>query len=454
MGLDLCEVRWLGKTFTSCLLSSGQPGSELLDTSSVFSPELDIVGVLVTLNFGVLLELSNILGDSGKLILECLSISWNLVSLGEESCLSGSAFLDDFKLSSNIFLKVHGPGDSVFREHGARGFLDVLKLSSSSILPCINGLKGVVKRCKGSDELFDLANSGLEAGVDLKLLFHSLDFLGQNLLLVLWDGDGHGGHVGIDGAEKSIDGVCALLEKILSLLKISIGSLEVKDLLDLLDFLFSNFKFSCNGFIVLSVANESILCFIKKLKSLSGLGLGVIPTLFNPLDISLEELGFVGVLEDDLAFVDEVSDNVSLGVELLKGLFLSLNELINILNARSSSRTPTNPSSSRLMSRGLKRVGMTPRPRPERDFNFLMKQRMLSLATLRTMKPLQLNLKLLKRKSRRSRRSLTSRLPMLILRRDKIFSRRAQTPSMDFSAPSMPTWPPCPSPSQRTRRRF
>merc|ERR1719474_910129 len=131
-------------------------------------------------------------------------------------------------------------------------------------------------------------------------------------------------------------GVCALLKEILSLLKISVSSLEVEDLLDLLDFLLSDFEFSCNGYIGYAENNESILGFIKKLKSLSGLGLGVIPALFNSLDISLEELGFVGVLEDDLAFVNEVSDNVSLGVKLLKGLFLSLNKLINILNTRGS----------------------------------------------------------------------------------------------------------------------
>merc|ERR1711915_856308 len=106
----------------------------------------------------------------------------------------------------------------------------------------------------------------------------------------------------------------------------------------------------------------------------------------------------------------------------------------SLTKARSSSRTPTNPSSSRLMSRELKRVGMTPRPRPERDFNFLMKPRMLSLATLRTMKPLQLNSKSLRRKSRRSRRSSTSRLLTLILRRDKIFLKSTDTINGLFSS--------------------
>merc|ERR1711892_1215863 len=65
-----------------------------------------------------------------------------------------------------------------------------------------------------------------------------------------------------------------------------------------------------------------------------------------------------------------------------------------------------------------------------------------------------LNLRLLKRKSRRLRKCSTLKLPMLTSRRDKTSSRRAQTPLMDSSPPSTPTWQPCPSPSPRTRRRF
>merc|ERR1712241_1116897 len=52
---------------------------------------------------------------------------------------------------------------------------------------------------------------------------------------------------------------------------------------------------------------------------------------------------------------------------------------------------------------------------------------------------LPLNLKLPKKKSRRLRSTLTLRPPMLISRRDKIFTRRVKTPSMDSGAQSMAT---------------
>ena len=51
--LDLVKIRWLRQTLSGGLLSTGQPGRELLDASSVLSPELDIIGVFVTLNLGL-----------------------------------------------------------------------------------------------------------------------------------------------------------------------------------------------------------------------------------------------------------------------------------------------------------------------------------------------------------------------------------------------------------------
>merc|ERR1719470_63309 len=45
-----CKIRRFRETFTSSLFSTGQPGAEFLDTSSVLSPELDIIGVFVTFN--------------------------------------------------------------------------------------------------------------------------------------------------------------------------------------------------------------------------------------------------------------------------------------------------------------------------------------------------------------------------------------------------------------------
>merc|ERR1711936_1023622 len=80
--LDLRQVGGLGKTLGGRLLSTSQPGVELLDSGPVLSPVLDIVGVLVTLNLGVTLELLDIVGDPLELILESLSISGDLVTLG------------------------------------------------------------------------------------------------------------------------------------------------------------------------------------------------------------------------------------------------------------------------------------------------------------------------------------------------------------------------------------
>merc|ERR1719481_1376737 len=73
--LDLVEVRWLSETFTRGLFSIHKPRGKLLDSCSVLSPELDIIGVLVALNLGGGLEISDVLGDAGKLIFPGLGIS-------------------------------------------------------------------------------------------------------------------------------------------------------------------------------------------------------------------------------------------------------------------------------------------------------------------------------------------------------------------------------------------
>merc|ERR1711892_1043953 len=218
--LDFIEICWLGKTLSSGLFSRHQPGGEFLDTSSVFSPELDIVGVFVALNLGVSLEVSHILGDSGN---------------------------------------------SILREHASRGGLDIIKLSSGRLHPAINGLQGVIEACKRSNKLFNFGNSLLEAAVNLKFFLNSLHLLGKNLLLILGNGNCHASVVGIDGRKETIDGIIALVVEILSLLKISIGSFKVEVLLDLLDFFLSNFKFSGNGFIVLGITDESFLGLIEEL---------------------------------------------------------------------------------------------------------------------------------------------------------------------------------------------
>merc|ERR1712203_381661 len=102
--LDLIEVRWFGETLSSGLLSSGQPGRVLLDSGPVLSPELNIVGVLVTLNLSVSGQLGDIVGDPVQLILEGLGVLVNLVTLRKKSSLSGSAALKDLELSSNVLL--------------------------------------------------------------------------------------------------------------------------------------------------------------------------------------------------------------------------------------------------------------------------------------------------------------------------------------------------------------
>merc|ERR1719220_3050559 len=230
--LDLIEVRWLGETLSSGLLSSGQPGRVLLDSGSVLSPELDIVGVLVALNLGVSGQLGDIVGDPVQLILEGLGVLVYLVTLGKKSSLSGSTALQDLELSSNVLLQIHGPCHTILREHSSRSFLDVLQLSSGSILPSVNSLQGVVKVDEGSAELLNNGNGVLEAGDNLKLGLNSLDLLVENLLLVLRKSDGHAGEVVVDGLEKSVDGVVALVVQVLPLLQVSEGILKVVPLLD------------------------------------------------------------------------------------------------------------------------------------------------------------------------------------------------------------------------------
>merc|ERR1719192_1681965 len=139
------------------------------------------------------------------------------------------------------------------------GFLDVLQLSSGGVLPGVKGLQGVIEVGQSGNKILNLSDGSLETSQDLKLLLDSLDLLGKTLLLVLGDGDAHGVVVVVDGVEESSNSIVRLLEDVLSLLKVSIGSLEVENLLHLLDFLLSELKISGDGLAVLSVANEGIL---------------------------------------------------------------------------------------------------------------------------------------------------------------------------------------------------
>merc|ERR1711868_200933 len=208
------------------------------------------------------------------------------------------------------------------------------ELSGGSILPSIKSLEGVIKGSESSDKLLDLSNSGLESSKNFQLLLNSLDLLGKSLLLVLWDGDAHASVVGVDGVEQASNAIIGLLQDVLSLLQVSIGSIKVEDLLDLLDLFLSNLKVAGNGLTVLGVSNEGILGLIEELKSVLSLLLGLLPSVLDTVDIGLKELGFVRVLEDDLTLGNEICNNVSLGIKLRKRLFLSLNQLINILETR------------------------------------------------------------------------------------------------------------------------
>merc|ERR1719219_1171297 len=337
--LDLIEVGWLGKTLGGSLLSSSQPGRVLLDSGPVLGPELDIVGVLVALNLGVSSQLGDVVGDPVELILESLSVLVNLVTLGQKSKLSCSSSLEDLELGSNIFLQIHGSGHTIFGEHCSGGFLDVLQLISGSVLPSVNSLEGVVKVDEGSAEVLNNFNSVLEAGNNLELGLNSLDLLVHNLLLVLRKSDGHAGEVVVDGLEKSTDGVVALVVELLPLLQVREGILKVVPLLDLLDLLLCNLKLRGDGLVVLSIADPSLLGVLEQLQPILCLLLGVIPTLLDPLDVALKELGFVGVLKNLLTLLNQVIDHIPLGIQLDKGLLLPLNELVNILHTGGSNVT-------------------------------------------------------------------------------------------------------------------
>merc|ERR1712001_679069 len=138
----------------------------------------------------------------------------------------------------------------------------------------------------------------------------------------------------VDGVEKTVDLVVGVVEDFLSLGEVSIGGIQIEDLLHLLDLLLGNVELVGNSFTVLSVTNEGVLGLSKELKPVGGLVLGVFPSVLDSLDVSLEELGFVRVLEDDLTLGNEICHDVSLGVELRQRLLLSLNEFINILQTR------------------------------------------------------------------------------------------------------------------------
>ena len=239
----------------------------------------------------------------------------------------------DFHLGGNVLLEVHGPGHPVLRQHGGTVVLDVVQLVGGGLLPGVDGAQRTVKVGQLLAEGCNLVDLDLEAVANLKLLADSLDLLLDNLFLVLGKGDAHALEVAVDGVEKVGDGCAAGLVDVLALLEILQSGLKVEALLHLLYLLLGFLKLGGNGLVVLGITDPGVLCLSQQCQPLLGLLLGVVPADLNALDMALEELGLVGVLEDALAFVNEVVDNDSLGLQLQQRLFLALDQLVDILDA-------------------------------------------------------------------------------------------------------------------------
>merc|ERR1719300_1245750 len=259
--LHFVEGRRLGETLSSRFLCSSQPGGELLDTSPVLSPVLD------ALDLGVGLQLHDVVGDPLQLVLEGLSISGDLVTLGQQLKLPVGVSLEDLQLGSNVLLEVHGPGNSVLGKHSTGGFLDVLQLGGGGILPGVESLQRVVEVSKSSNKLLNLGYSCFEATNNLELLLDSLNLLGEDLLLVLGDSDAHCLEVAVNGVEQTGNSIIRFLQDILSLFEVSVSGLQVEDLLNLLDLLFSPIKLASNSLAVLGVSNEGVLSLSEESKS-------------------------------------------------------------------------------------------------------------------------------------------------------------------------------------------
>merc|ERR1719295_2268755 len=74
----------------------------------------------------------------------------------------------------------------------------------------------------------------------------------------------------------------------------------------------SNLKFRGDGLIVFSVSNPGILGVIEEFQALLGLLSRLIPANLDSLHVALEELGLLRVLQDLLAFVNQLHNDTSL----------------------------------------------------------------------------------------------------------------------------------------------
>ena len=160
-----------------------------------------------------------------------------------------------------------------------------------------------------------------------------LDLLVYDLLLVVGQGDGHAGEVVIDGFEQAVDGFLGVVEDVLALLQVLQGSRQVEPLLDLLDLFLGLLKVGGNGLVVLSIAHPGVLGLLQQLQPVLGLLLGVVPADLNAHDMTLEELGLVGVLKDLLSLFNQLLDDAATRLQLDEGLLLTLNQLVHVLDA-------------------------------------------------------------------------------------------------------------------------
>merc|ERR1711936_469868 len=338
-GLDFIEVRGLGKSLSGSLFSTDQPRGELLDAGPVLSPELDVLREGVAVLPNLFSQVSDILCYPGKLILEVLGILGDVRALGKKVQLSVGILFENLHLCSDVLLKIHRPGHPVLWQHGACCSADCLHLASGILHPSVQGVEGCVECVEFVHKVFNNLHYLLKATHNLELLSNSLDLLVKDLLLVLGNGDAHDLEVAVDVAEESVDAVLGFVEDILSLSKVLLGSIQVEVLLHFLDLILSLVKACGNSFVVFSVSHPSVFGFREQLQPLLSLVLGVIPPNFNSLDMSLKELGFVWILKDLLALLNQVLNNIPLSVQLDKGLLLPLNELVNILHAGRSNVT-------------------------------------------------------------------------------------------------------------------
>merc|ERR1719365_369107 len=259
--------------------------------------------------FVFFLEVCDVLGDSVEFILELLGISGNLVSLREEFKFSGGVSLDDLKLGRNVLLQVHGSGHSVLGGHLVAGVLDVIQLIGGASHPGVNALQGTIKLIEIFAEVVNLVDLLLKLRNNHQLFAESLDFLFNQLLLVLRDGQGHDLNVVLDFIVQSHDTVLGLVEDLLSLGQIFKSRLEVKAFLNLLDLFQTLLNLNDDSVIVLGIANPGVLGVVQEGKSVLSFLLGVIPANLDSLNMSLQELGLVRVLQDLAALLNQILDN-------------------------------------------------------------------------------------------------------------------------------------------------